>query len=149
MAHTYTKLLVHMVFATRRRQKCLDATLRPELWAYIGGIARQHKVIALAISGVEDHVHLLLSLPPSLSVSEVAKAVKGASSRWINETYPNTEFHTWQEGYGAFTIGVSQVDRTVAYIQNQERHHQQETYHEELRRFVMRHNLAYYADEEE
>jgi putative transposase len=149
MAHTYAKLLVHLVFATRRRHKCLEAGLRPQLFAYMGGIARQHKMIALAVGGVEDHVHLLLCVPPSMSVSEAVKAIKGGSSRWLNQTHPESEFHNWQEGYGAFTIGHTQVERTVAYIRNQERHHEQETYHAELRRFVLRHDLVFYADDED
>lgn len=149
MSHTYTKLLAHLVFATKRRHKCLEASLRPELFAYMGGIARQNKMTALAVGGMEDHVHVLFGLPPTISVSQAAKAIKGGSSRWVGQAHPESEFRNWQEGYGAFTIGYTQAERTIAYIQNQERHHQHETYMEELRRFLLRHDLVFYPDEDD
>src|SRR5262245_54277634 len=118
MPHTYSKLLIHVVFATHRRSPTLAAGLRPRLYAYMGGICREKGLTALAIGGVEDHVHILVQLIPRISVSEAVKAIKGSSSRWLNETFRESGYRSWQQGYGAFTIGKSQIDRTIMYIQN-------------------------------
>jgi REP element-mobilizing transposase RayT len=96
---------------------------------------------ALAIGGVEDHVHLLLSLPSTLTVSKSIQLIKGGSSTWIHETSPEHRGVYWQEGYGAFSVGVSQVDDTIRYIQNQEEHHRTTTFQDEFRAFLQRHGI--------
>ena len=98
---------------------------------------------ALAIGGASDHVHMLLSLPPTLSVAKAMQLLKGNSSKWIRETFPKIHFVAWQEGYGAFSVGVSAVDATVAYIQNQTEHHRARSFREELVTMLKKHGFAY------
>jgi REP element-mobilizing transposase RayT len=109
----------------------------------MGGIARENSAKALAIGGVEDHVHLLLSIPATLSVAKAIQLVKGASSKWVHETFPKRRLFAWQEGYGAFSIGISQVASTVAYIQSQSEHHRRLTFQEEFRAFFKKHGIEY------
>jgi REP element-mobilizing transposase RayT len=84
----------------------------------MGGIARENKMRALAIRGVEDHVHLLLSIPSTLSIAKAMQLIKGASSKWIHETFPEHRDFEWQEGYAALSVGISQVPDTKTYIAN-------------------------------
>ena len=94
---------------------------------------------ALMIGGVEDHVHVLLSLPSTLSVAKAVQLIKGNSSKWIHETFPEHQSFEWQEGYGAFSIGISGVDDTVKYIQNQAEHHRKMSFKEEVAAFLKKH----------
>lgn len=143
MAHTFTNQLLHCVFSTKERRPLITAELQPRLWPYIGGIAREHKMKALAIGGVADHLHLLLSLPATLSISKAMQLIKGSSSKWVHDTFPEQQSFGWQEGYGAFSIGVSDVARTVAYIENQAEHHRQKDFKTELISFLVKHGIEY------
>ena len=98
---------------------------------------------ALAIGGVADHVHVLLSLPATMSVAKAMQLLKGNSSKWIHETFPELRSFAWQEGYGAFSIGVSGIEETRTYIQSQEEHHRTGTYREEVIMFLQRHGLVF------
>lgn len=139
--HSFTSCLVHCVFSTRDRYPCLTAEIRERLWPYLGGVARNHGIKALAIGGVADHVHLLVSLPSTMSVSKVMQLLKGNSSKWLGENYPSLRSanFSWQEGFGAFSIGISGVEDTVHYILNQEEHHRKKTFGEEYETFLRRH----------
>ena len=141
MSQTYTKLLIHAVWSTKRREKVIDAEMRPRLFNYMSGIAMNIGVIPLAVGGVEDHVHVLLWLKPDQSISKVIQTIKSNSSRWLNQTFPESAFRRSQRGYSAFSIGVAQVERTERYIRNQAEHHKQQSYHAELRGFLARHGL--------
>jgi putative transposase len=94
----------------------------------MGGIAREHGMKALAVGGVEDHAHVLLSLPTTVTIAQALQLIKGGSSKWIHDTFPEHCDFAWQEGYGAFSIGVSQVAGTVSYIQSQAEHHRKKTF---------------------
>lgn len=143
MAHTYTSILIHMVFSTRERKRLIQAELQERLWAYMGGIAKQNDMTAIAIGGVEDHVHLLLGIPASLSVSKAAQLIKGGSSKWIHDTFPSHKDFSWQDGYGAFTISVSGVEETKRYIETQAEHHRRMTFEEEFTAFLRKHDITY------
>jgi len=143
MAHTYVSGLVHCVFSTKNRCKCIGEELRPKLWAYLGGIARQNGMKALAVGGMDDHVHVLLSLPGTIAIAKAVQLLKGGSSKWINE-HPGPEFH-WQEGYGAFTVSISHLDATMEYIQAQPEHHKRHSFEEEFIAFLKKHRIAYDA----
>ena len=97
----------------------------------------------LAIGGASDHVHALLSLPAALSIAKAMQLLKGNSSKWIRETFPKMHLFAWQEGYGAFSVGVSGVDATVAYIHNQAEHHRTRSFREEFATMLKKHGLAY------
>jgi REP element-mobilizing transposase RayT len=140
MSHTYYSILVHCVFSTKERRILVPDNLQERLWPYIAGIARLNKFKALAVGGMPDHAHALLSLPTAMSVAKAVQLIKGGSSLWINDHLPRRSF-AWQDGYAAFTIGVSQLEITVRYIDNQEKHHKKMTFDEELVRMLKRHGI--------
>jgi putative transposase len=141
--HSFNSVLIHCVWSTKNREPALNADLRDRLWPYLGGIARENKMKALAISGAADHVHMLISLPPTLSVAKALQLLKGNSSKWIHETFPRTRSFEWQEGYGAFSIGVSGIDATVSYIRNQTEHHRTCSFRDEFATMLRKHGINY------
>ena len=102
MSHTYLSLLVHCVFSTKERRILVPAELKTSLWPYMAGIARTNKFKAVAVGGMQDHAHVLLSLPTTITVAKAVQLIKGGSSKWINDHLPRRKF-AWQDGYGAFT----------------------------------------------
>jgi putative transposase len=130
--HSFTRVVVHCVWSTKSREPSFHPKLRERMWRYLGGIARENKMKALAIGGAADHVHILVSLPATISVAKALQLLKGNSSKWIHETFPEMRSFAWQEGYGAFSVGVPAIDLTVAYIRNQTRHHCKRTFREEF-----------------
>jgi putative transposase len=141
--HSFTNILIHCVWSTKNREPFLSSDVRNRLWPYLGGIARENKMKALAIGGVADHVHMLISLPKTLSVAKALQLLKGNSSKWIHEKFPKLHSLEWQEGYGAFSIGISAVDATVRYIRNQAEHHRMRSFREEFVAMLRRHGLDY------
>jgi putative transposase len=141
--HSFTSILVHCVWSTKNREPFLSSDLRSRLWPYLGGIAGENRMKGLAIGGVADHVHMLISLPATLSVSKALQLLKGNSSKWIHDTFPKLHSFEWQEGYGAFSIAISGIDVTVAYIRNQTEHHRTRSFREELVAMLRRHGLNY------
>jgi REP-associated tyrosine transposase len=142
--HSFASVLVHYVFSTKDREPTITDEMQPRLCAYIGGIARLNKMKALAVGGVSDHIHILLSLHPTVAVDKAAQLIKSGSSKWMHQQKQRS--FAWQTGYGAFTIGVSQVQATIRYIANQKRHHAKRTFAEEWTTFLERHGLKEYAD---
>jgi REP element-mobilizing transposase RayT len=108
----------------------------------MGGVAREHQMKALSIGGMEDHVHILLSLPPSLSIAAAMREIKSASSRWVHETCTMEDF-AWQEGYATFSIGRAQVTTTLAYIAGQKEHHRKRDFQGEFLAFLKKHHIEY------
>jgi putative transposase len=143
LSHTFVNALFHCVFSTKGRRQLITAPLQQRLWPFMGGIARENGMKALTVGGVEDHAHVLLSLPTTISIAQAVQRIKGGSSKWIHETFPEHQGFAWQEGYGAFSIGVSQVDDTVSYIRSQAEHHRRKTFQEEFLAFLKRHGMEY------
>ena len=141
--HSFISCLVHCVWSTKNHAPVLSSNLRERLWPYLGGIAREKGMKALAVGRVVDHVHILISLPATLTVAGATQLLKGNSSKWIHETSPNQAPFGWQEGYGAFSIGISGVEATMGYIRNQAEHHRKRTFREELRTMLRKHGLKY------
>lgn len=142
MANTYTSIHLHVVFSTKSREPWITSNIENEIWSYLGGICRTHGVKAQHIGGVDDHVHLLVGLPPTLALSDWMKRLKGESSKWISDHFPGMRGFAWQDGYAAFSVGQSQVDDTIRYVSNQREHHRKTTFAEEYRRFVEKHGLV-------
>lgn len=140
MSHTYCSALFHCVFSTKDRRPIIPLELKDRLWPYIAGIARLNKFKALAVGGMPDHAHILLSLPPTMPIAKALQLIKGGSSKWINDHLPRRSF-AWQDAYAAFSIGISQVENTVRYINNQERHHKRMSAADELARMLERHGI--------
>jgi REP element-mobilizing transposase RayT len=143
MAHTFTHLLTHLIFSTKDRLPLLDETLRERLIPYIGGIIRELGGKTIAINGTADHVHILASLSPGKSISETLQIIKGNSSRWIHDTFPQNNTFSWQVGYGAFSVSESQREDVCKYIAGQQEHHRKITFEEEFLAFLKRHNIEY------
>lgn len=143
MAHSYTNILIHYIFSTKNREKIIANDLQERLWPYMGGIARENKMKALAIGGVEDHVHILLSLPAALSIAKAIQLIKGGSSVWVHDTFPEYKKFCWQEGYGAFSVSISRTNDTIAYINKQKEHHQIKSFQDEYVAFMKKHGIAY------
>ncbi len=129
--HSFTSCLIHCVWSTKNREPYLSVELRDRLWRYLGGIAKQNQMKALAIGGAGDHVHILLALPPTLSLSKAMQLLKANSSKWIRETFPKMGSFAWQEGYGAFSIGASGE------------HHRRRSFREEFMTMLRRHGFDY------
>jgi putative transposase len=143
MANTYTSLHYHIVFSTKNRVKRIGEEIERRLWSYLGGVARKHQMKALQVGGVEDRVHALVMAPPTLSPSQVAQFLKGDSSKWIHEEFPELRGFAWQDGYGAFTVSKSNLPEVISYIQNQREHHRKRTFQEEYLEFLQRHGIEY------
>ena len=141
--HSFVSCLMHCVFSVKERRKLISPDVQERLYLYLGGIARENKMKALSIGGVEDHVHALVSLPSTLSVAKAVQLLKGNSSKWIHQTFSNQRLFEWQEGYGAFSIAVSGIEDTVRYIQSQREHHQAHSFKDELIVFLDKHGIAY------
>ena len=130
MSHTYTKNHFHIVFSTKGRRKLISKQTQPELWAYMAGICKNYAIVAFAIGGMEDHVHLLWRLPPMLLLAKAVSVVKANSSRWMKEHCPK---FAWQTGYGAFSVSKSNMAAVTRYIRDQKIHHRKMTFEEEYR----------------
>ena len=141
MANTFSSLHVHLVFSTKNRTPWLTAELEEDVWRYLGGICRTHGLKALQIGGVDDHIHMLVGFPPTAALSDVVKRLKGESSKWISAKFPQLREFGWQDGYGAFTVGWSQLADTISYIQRQREHHAQKSFELEYRGFLKVHQL--------
>ncbi|HEX7285672.1 MAG TPA: IS200/IS605 family transposase [Candidatus Angelobacter sp.] len=137
---SYINLLVHCVFSTKERVRLIKPDEQPRLWAFMGGIARENGIKALAVGGMDDHAHLLLSLPATMPVAKAMQLIKAGSSGWMRETIANKQFG-WQEEYGAFTIGISQMPATIRYIENQAAHHKKRNFAQEWDIFLKRHGM--------
>jgi REP element-mobilizing transposase RayT len=142
---SYVSSYFHCVFSTKERHPSIKPELRERLWPFLGGIARQNKMKALEIGGVEDHIHILLSLPSSIAVAKAMQLLKGGSSKWIHETFPEQRLFAWQEEYGAFSVSVSQLDKTIAYayIRNQQVHHHKMTFQGEFLALLNKHGIEF------
>lgn len=135
--------LMHCTFSTKERYPFIDSELELRLWPYLGGIARENRMKALAIGGTSDHVHALLSLPGTMSFAKAVQLMKGGSSKWVHDTFSKYRKFAWQEGYRAFSVSASQVQRAIAYIQTQKEHHRKKTFEEEFLELLEKHGVGY------
>ncbi len=140
---SYVSSSYHCVFSTKERQPLICTSLQQRLWPFLGGIARQNQMKALTIGGVADHVHLLVSLPATLTLARALQFLKGASSKWVHDTFPKHQRFGWQIKYGAFGVSVSLLDKPIEYIQGQAAHHRRMTFQEEFLALLKRHRIAY------
>jgi len=143
MPHSYVSNLMHCVLSTKERLPFIVPELESRLWPYLGGIARENKMKAMAIGGTCDHLHALLSLRSTMSFAKAVQLVKGGSSKWIHDTFREHRKFAWQEGYGAFGVSPSQVEKTIAYIQRQKEHHRRRTFKDEFIDLLDKHGIEY------
>lgn len=143
MPHSYVSNLIHYVFSTKERFPFIDQEVESRLWPYTGGIARENGMKALAIGGTADHLHVLISLPATMSVAKAVQLLKGGSSKWLHELSADYRKFAWQDGYGAFSVSASQREKTIAYIHGQKEHHRKKTFQEEFLEFLNKHGVEY------
>jgi len=143
MANTYTALFYHIVFSTKNRAPFIKPEIETRIWEYVGGVSRHHKMTAIQIGGIEDHLHALVMAPATIAPFEIAKYLKGESSSWIHEEFPDLQDFAWQDGYGAFTVSKSNVPSVVSYIQSQRAHHQKQSFQEEYLDFLKKAGVDY------
>jgi REP element-mobilizing transposase RayT len=140
---SYTSLKYHIVFSTKERRRLILPDVLPRLVEYVGGIARQRKARILAANGPEDHLHLLASIPPTMTVSDFLRDIKSNSSSWVHETFSGLRIFGWQDEYAAFTVSQSAIPQVTEYIQNQQEHHKTMTFQEELIALLKRHEIEF------
>ena len=143
MANTFTSLHYHVIFSTKNREPWIRPGIEARVWSYLGCIARENDMKAILIGGIENHVHLLLGLPPTVTVSKAVQLIKGGSSAWLKETFHGTRGFGWQDGYGAFTVSKSLVPEVESYIRNQREHHRIKTFEEEYRAMLEKHEIRF------
>jgi putative transposase len=143
MANTYHQIYLQTVFAVKYRKAVIEKEWKNQLFAVIGNLINETNCKTLIVNGVEDHVHSFIGLKPVVSVSELMKIVKAKSSKYINDHSLTPEHFEWQEGYGVFSYSQSQVDRVYRYIQNQEAHHQKQTFRDEYLAFLKKFKVEF------
>ena len=140
---TYTKLIYHIVYSTKNREKAINEESKRELFKYIWGIIENKKGHLYRINGVEDHIHILVGLRASTNLSDFVKVLKTSSNTWIKERGIFPKFKGWQIGYGAFTVSAYEKKGLIEYIKNQEEHHRKITFEEEYKKLLKEHEIAF------
>jgi REP element-mobilizing transposase RayT len=143
MASTFSNLLYHVVFSTKRREPLIRPNLQKDLYAYLGGIIRGERGTMLAIGGMSDHVHIVMRLRPDHSLADMVKTFKAKSSKWVNQQRRIPGRFSWQTGYGAFTVSKSQLPKVLQYVKNQQQHHRGRSFKEELIELLRKHEIEY------
>ena len=142
MGHTYSDILLHVVFGTRRRREVIEDRFRARLYEYMAGVARIEFGKALVIGGTTDHLHALIALRPEVSVAEAMRKWKCLSSGWVHKTFGGSGQFEWQAGYGCFSVSRSNAPAVCEYINRQEEHHRRRSFDEELRLLLKRHGVG-------
>ena len=140
---TYTQILYQIVFCTKNREQTLTKPNREELFKYISGILKNKNCHLYRINGVNDHLHIITHIHPSLSLSSLIKDIKLASSVHIKKLVLFSKFNGWKDGYGAFTYSIKEKDRLIEYVKNQEEHHKIKTFREEYIELLNEHQIMF------
>jgi len=143
MPSSYTNLLYHIVFSTKDRRPWLAPSIAGRVHEFLGGGIRAQGGVALEVGGMPDHVHLLARLRQDKSLSDAMHDLKANSSGWIHKTFPEAEGFAWQNGFGAFTVSLSQSEDVRQYILDQEEHHKTTTFEEEFTKLFQRHGIEF------
>jgi len=143
MPKSYTNLAYHIVYATKDRKNLIADAMRLQLHEYLGGVIRGEGGKPIRINGTANHIHVLAKLRQDKAVSDVVRAIKANTSKWIKRTFPTNATFAWQDGYGAFTVSQSQIDRVRRYVENQETHHRQTTFEEEFVALLKAHGIEF------
>jgi putative transposase len=140
---THHGILLHVVFSTKYRFKCISQEWSDDLYAYMGGTVREHDAVLLTSGGTEDHVHLLMKVSPKYAISSTVQLLKANASRWVNENRKVAAKFSWQRGYGAFSVSESMAENVRRYIKSQREHHQRQTFQDEYLELLRRHQIEF------
>ncbi|HSQ23731.1 MAG TPA: IS200/IS605 family transposase, partial [Pyrinomonadaceae bacterium] len=143
MANTFSQIYIQTVFAVENRQSLIQPEFKEDLYKYITGIVRNQGQKLIAINGMPDHVHILIGLKPAMALADLIREIKADSTNFINEEHFVRGRFNWQEGYGAFSYGHSQLDAIIRYIQKQERHHQKQSFRNEYMTLLRKFDIAF------
>jgi len=143
MPQSLARIIVHCIFSTKERSPFFSNDMRAPIHAYLATVARDAGCHAYRVGGVANHVHLALALPRTKSVADIIELLKISSSKWIKIQFPRLNNFSWQQGYGAFSVGASELDNLIRYIDNQEEHHRVKTFQEEYRLFLSKYEIEY------
>lgn len=143
MANTYSQIYIQVVFAVQGRVSLIEREWKDELYKYITGIVKNHNQKLLAIGGVANHVHILLNIKPNIALSDLVRDIKANSSRFVNEKRLVKGKFSWQEGFGAFSYSISQLDDVIRYIQNQEDDHRETSFKDEYLKYLKRFDIEF------
>lgn len=143
MPQSLSSILIHLIWSTKDRSPWLEPGIREKAHAFIAGAVRQCDCEAYRVGGVADHVHLAVRLSRTVSVADLVKEVKTASTKWLKTQGPAYRDFYWQLGYGAFSVGMSQKEALLHYIDTQEEHHQNRSFQDEYRDFLTKYGIAY------
>ncbi len=143
---TYSQIYIHLVFAVKNRESFLIPAIQEEVFKFIAGTINSMEHKSLAVNGMTDHIHCLLGLHPTQSISEIAKEVKRSSSNFINQNKLLSGKFEWQTGYGGFSYSKSQIDNVIKYIINQKIHHKKQTFKDEYLDFLKKFDVEYNPD---
>lgn len=142
MSHTFSNLLTHIVFSTKERRDLIEEEFENELHAYLGGLIRESEGKAYIVGGTSNHVHLLVSLPPKIRLSDAVRFIKSNSTNFVKAKF-NRRLFAWQIGFGAFSVSKSNVPQVVEYIKNQKEHHRKISFQEEFVQFLRKNGVEY------
>ena len=140
---SYRQILYHLTFHTKNSEKVLHNSENEELFKYIWGVIKNKKCKLYRINCVEDHIHIVCDLHPSIALADLVKDIKVASSKWIKENHIYPKFLNWAESYGAFTLSIREKDTIVKYVMNQQEHHKTETFREEFIRLLKENGIDF------
>jgi REP element-mobilizing transposase RayT len=143
MPQSLSSILIHLVFSTKNREPFITPTIEPELHPYMATIFREHNSPSLIINGTTDHIHALFALSRTITIADLVEEVKTGSSKWIKTKGREFRNFHWQKGYGAFSIGQSDVEQVKRYISNQKQHHLRVTFQDEYREFLKRYAIEF------
>ncbi|MFH2143502.1 MAG: transposase [Bacteroidota bacterium] len=140
---TYTQIIYQIVFGTYKHERTMQGDRKEELYKYITGILTNKKCHLYRINGMEEHLHIVTHLHPSVALANLVKDIKLASSKWIKENKIFSQFNDWQDGYGAFTYTIKEKDRLIEYVKNQQAHHKIKTFREEYIELLKENGVEY------
>ncbi|MBX7105243.1 MAG: IS200/IS605 family transposase [Gemmataceae bacterium] len=143
MPQSHARVLVHLVFSTKYRQRCLTSTVGTELHSYMAATLTNNNCPSLRVGGVEDHVHALFGMSRTHSLAEIVELMKTASSKWIKTRGREFDQFHWQNGYGAFSVSSSRADEVIRYIEHQPEHHRAQSFQDEYRLLLQKHGIEF------
>ncbi|MBR5716196.1 MAG: transposase [Bacteroidales bacterium] len=143
MASSLVKIDIHLIFHVKTTGVNMQKEDLPQIFQYLGGTIKGLNGIPFEIGGVEDHVHILTSLPKSISLVDFVREIKASSSKWIKQLNVRYKLFAWQDGYGAFSVSPSLMDKTIEYIRKQEEHHRKRSFQEEYKLFLEAYGIKY------
>ena len=143
MPQSLSKVIIHIIFSTKGREAWLDRDVRPRMHAYVATVCRDLNAEALRVGGVADHLHVVTTLPRTISQAAMVKTVKKTSSKWIEGLDSKYRQFYWQRGYGACSVSPSQLDAVLEYVESQEEHHRTRSFQEEYRDFLRKYGVEF------